>query len=57
MKRFFYLLSFAAILAGCASPEGQEVESSAAIDEETEGTEMVASAQYVVDPATSVDGL
>lgn len=52
MKQFFLLFSLAAFLTACGGPEGEAVSSSAA-EEETK-TEMVASAQYNVDAASSV---
>jgi len=52
MKQFFFLLTLAAFLTACGGPEGEAVASSAAEDETT--TEMVASAQYNVDAASSV---
>ncbi len=52
MKRFFYLLAFAAFFTACGGPEGEAVEAQDAVEETT--TEMVASAQYNVDPAASV---
>lgn len=51
MKRFFYLLLLAAVVTACGGPEGTKVDSTEAV-EEADG--MVASAQYVVDPAASV---
>jgi polyisoprenoid-binding protein YceI len=52
MKNFFFLLTLATFLTACGGPEGQAVDSTEA--EETTTTEMVASAQYDVDPASSV---
>ena len=56
MKRFFYLLAVTAMFAACSSPEGQEVDSSAAVDVDAEDmkTTTMAAAQYNVDPAVSV---
>ncbi|MCX8212491.1 MAG: polyisoprenoid-binding protein YceI [Neolewinella sp.] len=53
MKNFFFLITLAALFTACGGPEGQALDSSAAEDETTT-TEMVASVQYNVDPATSV---
>lgn len=50
MTRFFSLLAIVALFAACGGPEGQAVEAG----EAEAVTEMVASAQYVVDPAASV---
>jgi polyisoprenoid-binding protein YceI len=54
MNRFFFLLVFAALFAACGGPAGEEVTSSDAVDEAAGSTEMVASAQYTVDPAASM---
>lgn len=54
MKRFFILLSFAALFAACGGPEGEAVASSDAIDEAAGKSELVAAAQYNVDPTASV---
>ena len=53
MKNYFFLLTLAAFTTACGGPEGKEVESSAAQDETTK-TEMVASAQYDIDPSASI---
>jgi polyisoprenoid-binding protein YceI len=53
MKQFFFLLTLAAFLTACGGPEGEAVTSSDA-EAETTTTEIVASAQYNVDPASSV---
>ena len=53
MKRFFFLLTLAAFFTACGGPEGQALDSSEA-EAETTKTELVASAQYNVDPAASV---
>ncbi|MEM9526990.1 MAG: YceI family protein [Bacteroidota bacterium] len=53
MKRFFILLSFAALFAACGGPEGEAVASTDAVDEAAGKTELVAAAQYNVDPAAS----
>ncbi len=52
MKRFFYLLTLAAFFTACGGPEGEAVDAQDAVEESK--TEMVASAQYNVDPAASV---
>lgn len=52
MKRFFYLLTLAAFFTACGGPEGEAVDAKDAVEESK--TEMVASAQYNVDPAGSV---
>lgn len=55
MKRFLILLSFAALFAACGGPEGEAVASSEAeMDEAAGKTELIAAAQYSVDPAASV---
>lgn len=52
MKQFFFLLTLAAFITACGGPEGQAVESAEA--EAENNAEMVASAQYQVDPVASV---
>ena len=53
MKNFFFLLTLAAFFTACGGPEGQALDSSEA-EAESSKTELVASAQYNVDPAGSV---
>lgn len=54
MKRFFALIAISALFVACGGPEGTAVESMDAVDKAAETTtELVASAQYNVDPAAS----
>jgi len=55
MKRFFYLLAFATIIASCGGPEGEAVGSSEAVGEAAgAASELVAASQFTVDPSASV---
>jgi len=55
MKRFFALIAITSLFVACGGPEGTAVESMDAVDAAAETvTELVASAQYDVDPAASI---
>ncbi|MFK8161330.1 MAG: YceI family protein [Lewinella sp.] len=55
MKRFFALIAISSLFVACGGPEGTAVESKDAVDAAAETTtELVASAQYNVDPAASI---
>jgi polyisoprenoid-binding protein YceI len=55
MKRFFALIAITSLFVACGGPEGTAVESKDAVDAAAETiTELVPSAQYDVDPASSI---
>ena len=55
MKRFFALIAISSLFVACGGPEGTAVEAKDAVDAAAETTtELVASAQYNVDPAASI---
>lgn len=55
MKRFFALIAISSLFVACGGPEGTAVASKDAVDKAAETTtELVASAQYNVDPTASI---